>query len=94
MPSKPLGGLHFVITGEFGENRASIVKKLIALGAVSHSGITSKTNLLIVGSEPGEVKLRKADVMGIRTADRDWLVRALALGGYILLDAQIKVENA
>jgi NAD-dependent DNA ligase len=93
MSSKPLGGLHFVITGEFGEDRASIIKKLVSLGAVQHSGITAKTNLLIVGTAPGETKLRLAHPMGIPTTDRDWLVRALALGKYTLGDARIKVEN-
>lgn len=93
MTSKPLAGLYFVITGEFGENRASIVTKLIALGAVRHSKITPKTNLLIAGTDPGAMKIHAARQAGIRIADRDWLVRALALGGFTLKDAGIKIEN-
>jgi NAD-dependent DNA ligase len=92
--AQPLAGLHFVITGEFGEDRVSIVKKLISLGATRHSNITAKTNLLIVGTEPGDAKIKLALAIGIRCADRVWLQRALALGGYTLRDAGIKVENA
>ena len=92
MSSKPLGGLHFVITGEFGEDRASIVKKLIQLGAVHHSGITVKTNLLIVGTDPGEMKRKRAATMNIHEVDREWLVKALALGGFTLRDG-MKIES-
>ncbi len=94
MAAKLLAGFYFVITGEFGEDRVSIVKKLIALGAVRNAGITAKTNLLIVGTDPGEAKIRMARSLGIRIADREWLKRALALGGFALRDAGIQVENA
>ena len=93
MPSNALAGLYFVITGEFGEDRISIVKKLVSLGAVRCSSITPKTNLLIVGIDPGEMKIRKARAMGIRLADRAWLIRAFALGGYTLREAKIEVED-
>lgn len=97
MPAKPLTGLHFVITGEFGESRDSIVTKLISLGAVRHSGITAKTNLLITGTDPGEAKIRAAKAARIRVVDHDWLARALALGNYTLNakpKPKIEVENA
>lgn len=92
--SRALDGLHFVITGTFGEDRASIVKKLASLGAIQHSTLKDKTNLLIVGDDPGDMKIKKAKMMGIATADRAWLVRALAIGGFTLKDARIQVENA
>lgn len=70
----------------------SIVKKLIALGAVRHSGITAKTNLLIAGTDPGLEKVKLARALGIRIADRTWLVGALALGKFSLAE-QMKVED-
>jgi NAD-dependent DNA ligase len=93
MSTLPLDGLRFVITGEFGEARKSIVNKLIAMGAVWHRKIGDKTNLLIVGTDPGEAKLRTVHAMGIPTADRKWLVNALALGGYTLGAVKIEVES-
>jgi NAD-dependent DNA ligase len=94
MPKPPLDGLRFVITGEFGESRVSIVEKLVSLGAVRHKDINPGTNLLIVGTDPGGLKLRKASALGIRLVYRDWLERALKLGNYTLGNSQIKVENA
>lgn len=93
MSAQPLYGLHFCITGEFGETRSSIVNKLVALGAVWHSSVTRKVNLLIVGTDPGRAKIRKAGAMNISITNREWLVRALALGGYLLGAAKIEVEN-
>jgi NAD-dependent DNA ligase len=92
MSAKPLGGLHFVITGEFGEDRVKIVTKLVSLGAVKHSGITAKTNLLVAGTDPGMEKIKLARSLGIRIADREWLKRALALGGYTLGEP-MQVDN-
>jgi BRCT domain type II-containing protein len=93
---RPLDGLHFVITGSFGESRDSIVKKLVALGAERYWSIDHPKrppNLLIAGDEPGPAKVRKAKALGINIADRAWLVGALALGGFTLADNDIKVET-
>ncbi len=93
MASKPLTGLHFCLTGEFGEDRTSIVKKLISLGATWHRTVTAGTNLLIAGVDPGKTKVRAAKVMCINVEDRDWLVRALRLGGFSLRSGGIDTEE-
>jgi NAD-dependent DNA ligase len=94
VPIKPLAGLHFCITGEFGEKRDSIVRKLISLGATRHPTVSPKVNLLIAGTDPGELKLRRAGAMGISIVGRFWLVNALAFGNYKLGKSAIEVENA
>ena len=96
MASKPLEGLHFVITGTFGESRDSIVKKLTSLGAERYWSVDHPKrppNLLIAGLEPGKAKVRKAKALGINIADREWLVKALAIGGLTLANNDISVET-
>jgi DNA ligase (NAD+) len=71
----PLAGLTFCITGEMYHlgSREGLIKQLESLGAVSKSGVTKKCQLLIVGSEPGQTKLKKATELSIRMVDADWV---------------------
>ncbi len=84
---KPLAGTAFVITGEFSENRDSITAKLVSLGAMAKSGVSSKTNLLIVGDQAGKTKLTKAKQLGIEQVGKDWLVKILTENGLELRDS-------
>lgn len=78
---EPLKGVAFCITGEFTEDRDSIAEKLIRLGGVSKSGVTSKCNLLIVGDSAGKTKLSKAASLGIKQVGKEWLVQTLTENG-------------
>ncbi len=77
----PLAGLTFVITGEFNENRDSITAKLESLGAKSQSGVSKKTQLLIVGDAPGKSKLTKAQELGVKKVGVEYLVETFAKSG-------------
>lgn len=77
----PLAGVNFCITGEFDEDREAITAKLVSLGAASKSGVSSKVNLLIVGSAAGKSKTKKATELGIKTVGVEWLSQTLAENG-------------
>ncbi len=49
-----------VVTGDFYTfpDRELLVKKLVSLGAVKQSTVNSKTNIVVVGSEPGPSKIK------------------------------------
>jgi DNA ligase (NAD+) len=77
----PLKGTVFCITGELDENRDSLYAKLEKLGAVGKSGVSSKTNLLIVLPGAGKSKITKATQLGIKQVGADWLLKTLADNG-------------
>ena len=78
----PLAGMTFCITGEFEEERESIIKKLEGLGAVSKSGVSAKVQYLIVGEAAGKSKLQKAATLpGIQIVKKDWLLKTLEDNG-------------
>lgn len=66
--SKPLAGKIFVITGTFPRSREQIKAELEALGAKVTTSISSKTNYLIAGIDPGS-KLAKAKTLNIPILD-------------------------
>jgi len=70
----PLNGITFCITGTFHTlgTRTQITEKLVAQGAVSVSSVNKSCNLLIVGDAAGS-KLEKAQKLGIKIVDEDWL---------------------
>lgn len=82
----PLAGRIICITGEFGEARESIQRKLESLGAVCKASVTKQVNLLLVGEGAGRNKTQKAAERGVQTEGRDWLVQALKSGGLELAD--------
>jgi DNA ligase (NAD+) len=77
----PLKSINFCITGEFSEERESIAKKLVSLGASNKNSVSSKVNLLIVGDGAGKNKLKKAEELGIKQVGKDWLVATLVENG-------------
>ena len=86
---RPLEGLVIVLTGEFGEERERISKKLETLGAVCKGGVSKKVNLLVVGEGAGHNKSAKAKELGIRMEGKEWLVAALKSGGLAIDTAGI-----
>jgi DNA ligase (NAD+) len=80
----PLTGVAFCITGEFGAfgTRDKITQKLESLGAVSKSGVSKKTTMLLVGDAPGATKLSAAKRLGIPTEGVDWLSKIYQENGW------------
>jgi DNA ligase (NAD+) len=90
----PLAGTSFVITGEFSEDRDTLTKKLVSLGAVAKSGVSKNVNLLIVGDAAGKTKLTKAASLGIKQVGKDWLEKVLADNGLGMKADSFAAENA
>jgi len=64
-----LAGLTFVVTGGLESfSRDGISETIIAHGGKSASGVSKKTDYLLVGAEPGS-KLAKAEELGIKVID-------------------------
>jgi DNA ligase (NAD+) len=90
----PLAGTVFCITGEFGEERIPLTKKLESLGAVAKTGVSKNINLLIVGSAAGKSKLAKATQLGIKQVGKDWLEKVLADNGMPMKADSFAAEEA
>jgi DNA ligase (NAD+) len=74
----PLAGLEFVITGKLQTfSRDDAEERIKALGGVTKSDITKKTNYLVVGEDPGS-KVARATEMGVQQITEDELLRFLA----------------
>ena len=74
---KPLKDLRFVITGTLSRPRDEIKERLVELGAVVTNTVSSKTNYIIVGENPGN-KLTKANNLGIKTLDESDLEKLIS----------------
>jgi len=90
---QPLEGVVFVMTGEFGEEREKLGKKLESLGAIMKTGVSKKVNLLLVGTDAGHNKLAKAQELKIRTEGREWIVQALKSGGLEIASGGLPSEE-
>jgi DNA ligase (NAD+) len=67
VPSQPLAGLEFVLTGKLESfSRSEAEAKIKALGGKVGSDVTRKTSYVVVGTDPGS-KLAKAEKLGIKT---------------------------
>ena len=71
---QPLAGKTLVITGTLSRPRQEIKEKLAAAGARIASSISSKTDYLLAGSQPGS-KLTKAKKLGIKIISETELER-------------------
>jgi len=79
----PLKGIVFCITGEFYEvgSREHITKNMVALGATAKTGVSKKLTHLLVGTEPGSSKMRKAGELNLPQLDEDWLTKTFKENG-------------
>ena len=67
-----LDGLIILATGTLKNfTREGIKESVIENGGIYASGVNKKLNYLIVGSEPGESKLKKAEELGIKQISED-----------------------
>jgi len=67
VPSLPLAGLEFVLTGKLESlSRSEAEAKIKALGGKAGSDVTRKTSYVVMGADPGS-KLAKAQKLGIKT---------------------------
>ena len=72
--SNQLAGNKFVITGTLVKFiRSEIKNKLESLGASVTSSVSSKTNFLVCGENPGGTKLKKAQELNIKILSEDEL---------------------
>lgn len=60
-PNNPFYDRKVVITGVFNIDRQKLAKILKGMGADIDTGVSSRTNYLLIGEEPGPSKLRKFD---------------------------------
>jgi DNA ligase (NAD+) len=77
VPSLPLAGLEFVLTGKLESfSRSEAEAKIKALGGEAGSDVTKKTSYVVVGADPGS-KLAKADKLGIKTLSESEFLKLL-----------------
>ena len=62
-----LEGISFAITGTLNISRANMKSKLESMGAKVISSVSSKTNYLICGDNPGKNKIDKANKLGVES---------------------------
>ncbi|HDN05066.1 MAG TPA: NAD-dependent DNA ligase LigA [Chloroflexi bacterium] len=79
---QPLAGMVFVLTGKLeGYTREDLKKLLTSLGGKVTGSVSSKTDYLIAGENPGS-KLTKAQELGIPILSEEELEEMLASGGF------------
>ncbi|WP_163555417.1 BRCT domain-containing protein [Helicobacter suis] len=69
-----------VVTGSFKSSRAEITTLLENLGAHVQTGVSSKTDLLICGEDPGS-KLEKAKKLGVEVMEEATFLERLKSEG-------------
>jgi DNA ligase (NAD+) len=82
VPSLPLAGLEFVLTGKLESfSRSEAEAKIKALGGKAGSDVTKKTSYVVVGADPGS-KIAKAQKLGIKTlTEAEFLEMLNKVGG-------------
>jgi DNA ligase (NAD+) len=70
---KVLGGLTFVVTGNFGTAsiREELKTKIEELGGKVVSGISKNVNYIVAGEKPGPGKIKKAENLNIKILSKD-----------------------
>lgn len=79
--SHELSGKTFVVSGVFEKfSRDSIKQAIENHGGKIQSGISSKTQYLVAGSESGPAKLEKAESLGVQIISEEQLIKLMANG--------------
>jgi DNA ligase (NAD+) len=74
----PLHGMGFVITGTLSKmDRDAAADKIRDLGGTFQSSVGKTTTYLVVGENPGESKVAKAEKLGTKTINEDELLEML-----------------
>ena len=75
LSSNKLEGVSFVITGKLGSiSRSETKSKLESIGAKVLSSVSSKTDYLICGKDPGKNKLDKSNKLNIKIINESELI--------------------
>jgi len=81
VPSLPLAGLEFVLTGKLESlARSEAEARIKALGGKAGSDVTQKTSYVVVGADPGS-KLAKAEKLGTKTLNEAEFLKLLDKAG-------------
>lgn len=76
--SGPLAGKTVVFTGNFtSTSREAMEAKAETAGANVASSVSKKTTFLVVGTDPGATKLKKAEFLGVERIDEAELLRRM-----------------
>jgi DNA ligase (NAD+) len=79
----PLSGVEFVITGKLVSfSREEAEEKIKGLGGSAKSDVTKKTNILVVGEDPGS-KVARAQALGIPQITENELLEKLGMKGLL-----------
>jgi DNA ligase (NAD+) len=79
--AQPLRGKTFVVTGTLSTmSRDEAHEKIRALGGKASGSVSSKTDYLVVGADPGS-KLRKAESLGVTVLDEEGFLRLISRDG-------------
>jgi len=73
----PLDGKSFVISGTLGIDREAAAEKIRALGGTFQTSVGKTTTYLVVGENPGQSKIDKAEKLGTAIIDEEKLVNLL-----------------
>jgi DNA ligase (NAD+) len=77
-PPGPLAGKTIVLTGELAAlGRDEAIRRAETAGAIVASGVSKRTNFVVVGTEPGATKLGRARTLGIECIDEAEFLRRL-----------------
>jgi DNA ligase (NAD+) len=80
-PAATLAGKSVVVTGTVpGFTRQQAEEAIVARGGRSPGSVSAKTFAVVVGSEPGTAKLRKAEELGVPVVDGSLFTRLLETG--------------
>lgn len=73
----PLTGKNFVISGTLSMDREEAAEKIRALGGTFQSSVGKTTTYLVVGENPGQSKVDKAEKLGTQIIDEQKLLKLL-----------------
>lgn len=73
----PLNGMGFVVSGTLSMEREEVAEKIRALGGTFQSSVGKTTTYLVLGDNPGQSKITKAEKLGTKIIDEDKLTELL-----------------